>query len=235
MSATNRGAKRHAQDFYATPLYGVHRLLDRWWPWPDRYSARKFRIYDPCAGDGAIFRAIMSHPRWPEVASRTEFLVNELRRSSRPALERLRAQGAPIQQITYGDFLSLPAPREKVDLILTNPPFCLAQEFVARSREIATWASFLLRVNFFGSQRRQEWFQTGMPARTLVLPDRPAFAVNDDGQVATDSTEYAWMNWNRERRSAGTIEVLGPTPAAVISAARREIREAHRRQLRRRA
>lgn len=230
MSSTNRGAKRHAQDYYSTPAFCVHRLLDRWWPWRAEYSARKFRIYDPCAGDGAIFRAIMSHPRWSEVADKTEFIANELRRNCRSALERL-----PISRITFGDFLTLPPPPEKVDLILTNPPFCLAREFVMRAREIAPWSSFLLRVNFFGSKIRQKWFQTTMPQRTLVLPDRPAFAVNDEGKVGSDSTEYAWMNWSQKRGAVGTVEVLDRTPSEVISAARREVLDTYRRQLRRRA
>lgn len=50
MSATNRGAERHAHDFYATPAWCVHRLVER-------VGAMVGPVLDPCCGDGALLRA----------------------------------------------------------------------------------------------------------------------------------------------------------------------------------
>ncbi len=83
----------------------------------------------------------------------------------------------------------------KVDLILTNPPFSLAQEFITHSLARATTVIMLLRLNFLGSQKRYPWWIKNEPNSVIVLSKRPSFT-----GTGTDATEYAWFIWDKEKR-----------------------------------
>lgn len=77
-------------------------------------------------------------------------------------------------EITLGrDYLTLELP--KVDLAWTNPPFNLAQEFLARSLEQAQTVVYLLRINFLGSAKRRPFLQAFPPTHLYVLSERPSF------------------------------------------------------------
>jgi hypothetical protein len=101
------------------------------------------------------------------------------------------------------------------DIIITNPPFCVAMEFIQK----ALWdvkpggiVIKLLRLNFFGSRKRRAWFQSNMPVYTYVhaerlgfWPEHPSQAMLDwwasldkgapPNASSTDSIEYMHCVW----------------------------------------
>ena len=80
-----------------------------------------------------------------------------------------------------------------VDLVVTNPPFTYAREFIDRSfTHTVGVIAYLLRVNFLGSQKRRTWWQGKEPTHLYVLAERPSF-----NGISTDATEYAWFVWDR--------------------------------------
>jgi len=81
----------------------------------------------------------------------------------------------------------------KVDLILTNPPYSLAKEFVDHSLALSSTVIMLLRINFLGSQKRHSFWLENEPTSLFVLSKRPSFTGS-----GTDSTEYAWYVWEQE-------------------------------------
>jgi len=81
---------------------------------------------------------------------------------------------------------------KKVDLIFTNPPYSIAQEFIKHSLELADTVIMLLRINFLGAQKRYEFFSNNEPDALYVLSKRPSFTGK-----GTDSTEYAWFVWQK--------------------------------------
>jgi hypothetical protein len=92
------------------------------------------------------------------------------------------------------DYLTYPYAVDKFDLIVTNPPFSLAAEFLVKSLREARCVAYLLRLNYLGSQKRvQLWDEIGTPNKLLVLSKRPKFINNQ-----ADATEYAWFCWDRE-------------------------------------
>lgn len=86
------------------------------------------------------------------------------------------------------DYLEIPY---FVDLVITNPPFTLALEFLQKSLTEAETVIYLLRLNFLGSQKRKPFWQANPPSHTMVLSKRPSFTGN-----GTDSIEYAWFAWD---------------------------------------
>ncbi len=62
-----------------------------------------------------------------------------------------------------------------VDLILTNPPFSLAQEFITKARSESGTVIMLQRVNFLGSQARKSFWAKNPPTHLFVLANRPKF------------------------------------------------------------
>lgn len=82
-----------------------------------------------------------------------------------------------------------------VNLIITNPPFNQALEFLEKSLNEADTVIYLLRLNFFASQKRKEFWQNNKPTHVFVLSDRPSFTGN-----GTDRTDYMWCAWDRGNR-----------------------------------
>ena len=89
----------------------------------------------------------------------------------------------------------LTTPFDNVDLILTNPPFSLAQEFIEKAHSEADTIIMLLRINFLGSQKRKEFWKKYPVNSLFVLSKRPSFTGS-----GTDATEYAWYVWDRTNK-----------------------------------
>jgi hypothetical protein len=206
VSSTGRGERLGGEhDVFPTPAWAVRRLLDR-------VPLRPGLWLEPCAGYGAIIRAVEGHP-----ATRGRVLWSscEIRPEVEPLLTNsLATIGSPAPVI--GDFLTLDIDRlRECTVVLTNPPFVLAEEFLFRCMALAPLATiaFLLRSNFIGGEERCGWLRDHVPD-AYALPNRPQF--RGEG---SDSTEYAWMVWepgaaNRVRRR-GHHEILDATPLEV--------------------
>lgn len=196
MSATGRGTVRNEADFYGTPAYCVHRLLE----------AKKLPgglWLEPSAGEGAIIKAVNA------VRTDVQWSAFEIREACRPFLAPL-VRG---DRSFIGDFLPV-FPVPGVDVAIGNPPFMDAMAFVLRALRWAPHVALLLRLNFLGSAKRRALFANEMPD-IYVLPNRPSFTGK-----GTDATEYCWMVWTPERgRTSGRIEILAETPARERRAA----------------
>lgn len=109
----------------------------------------------------------------------------------------LAAQDSTDLPVVQGDFL---LHREKYDVIVSNPPYSHALEFVQHALTLAPVVCMLLRLPWLASIRRVEWHKEN-PAHVCVLPKRPSFTA--DGK--TDATEYAWFIWGTEHGGKWTI------------------------------
>lgn len=183
-------------EIFPTPEWCVHRLLERVWL-PDGLWL------EPCAGDGAIVRAVRSF----SYSIHRTFCVMELREECRDKLYDAVGSDGYIAGPRIGDSL-LYAPWPRAQVVMTNPPFSLALNFIIRALMCAPFVAMLLRTNFLESETRAGFFRREMPD-IYQLPNRPSFSL--DG--ATDSQAYAWFVWGPERgRTHGRIEVLATTP-----------------------
>jgi hypothetical protein len=211
LSSTNRGGKRNESDFYASPPWTVDRFLEEMALPANEGLLPGGRWLEPGAGDGAIIRTVQAAR--PDVT----WCSAELREETRSYLEPL------VTSSYYGDFLEMSDTQfgsELFDVIITNPPYRLAYEFIAKSMRMARHTVMLLRLNFLGSEKRAA-FMREFPPDIYTLPNRPMFSLNKEGKPGTDSPEYAWMVWGHlddARRSYGRSGVLRTTPAEVRKA-----------------
>ncbi len=192
MSSTNRGQRGGGEaDFFPTPAFPVHRLLERL-PLPGG------RWLEPGAGDGAIIRAVNA------ARADVAWTAVELREECRTVLEETGAQ------VEIGNFHELAGDRwqRAFDVAMLNPPFSDALRFVTRCFALADWVVALERLNWIESQQRHEFFSACMP--DIYVVGRIDF--NGGGG---DSIPYAWFVWppGDRRRARGTIELLAQTPS----------------------
>ena len=187
MSATNRGAQRVHADYYPTPAWCVHRLLES-------LKLPSGRWLEPCAGTGNIIQAVNDKQQ------QVTWTAVELREECSTELE------SQVQALHEMDFLQF-FPVDRYEVAITNPPYGQAEEFIWHCYDVSTHVLMLLRLNFLGSSKRVGLFGTlGVPD-IYVLPNRPAFVGG-----RTDATEYAWFHWHPQQ--LGRTSILPLTPAA---------------------
>jgi hypothetical protein len=170
---------------------------------------------EPAAGDGNIIAAIETWDLYrsgqPPTTQRSlssgerSWAMDELGQEHLLPLAQLQASlGIYDEDIYSGDFLEH-TPSTTYDVIATNPPYSLAEEFVKHSLRFAEVVAMLLPQGFLASDGRQPWISKNVPDQ-YVLPNRPSFGLNKDGRKGTDSNDYAWMIWRR-----GKAHVWGKT------------------------
>lgn len=123
---------------------------------------------------------------------------------SKTYLEPCRASGRIYSRLPLGsgwgeiregvDYLKTEYPH--FDMVVTNPPYSIAMDFVEKSLKDADVAIHLLRLGFLESQRRQEWLNENKPTSLIVLSKRPSFT--EDGK--TDGAGYAWFVWDPKNK-----------------------------------
>jgi hypothetical protein len=215
VSATGRGRERIPFDYYPTPPWCVHRLLDAHADDLGIYDGVDVRVLEPTVGDGAIVRAVDSW-RPPErsvvsVDALPEWTGVELRRGALDPATRLAHHHEGV------DFRAWwPEPglfgAEPFDVCLGNPAFSIAESIIRHALELSRFVVMLLRVGFLGASERLDFWRTvGADPALRVLPDRPSF--DGDG---TDSATYAWFVWGCD--AIRGVEVLDETPIEIRDA-----------------
>jgi hypothetical protein len=170
-------------DLYETPPVAVEALL--------RVEQLPHRIWEPACGTGAIVNVLRAHGH--EVVATD--LVN---------------YGTPITPPGYYgiDFLMESKAPNGTECILTNPPFKLAEQFVARALEFAPFVIMLLRLAFLESERRCGILEGRGLARMHVFRRRLPMMHRDgwQGRKANSGMAFAWFVWERGYTGPTTID-----------------------------
>ena len=165
-------------DLYETPEVAVHALL--------REQTLPRRLWEPCAGRGAIVR--------PLRAAGHEVIASDLVDYGQPS------------HFARRDFLLEPLPAG-CEGIVTNPPFKLAEEFVAHALEICPFVVMLLRLAFLESERRTPILEGCGLARVHVFRRRLPMMHRDGwaGRKANSGMAFAWFVWDRAHQGATEV------------------------------
>lgn len=87
------------------------------------------------------------------------------------------------------------------DNIVTNPPFCLAEEFIYHSIGLSRKKSvFLLRLAFLESEKRFKLFSKHPPSEVIVISKRIPFFVSGKWHKAGSTFPHAWFIWDKEHK-----------------------------------
>lgn len=147
---------------------------------PARPSCRAFYLEKPAAGRGAI--------------------VNVLQAAGHDVIATdLIDYGVP-GQIGGRDFLLTFEPPPDCDTIVSNPPFRIANEFVAHAHALVPRVIMLLRLAFLESERRRPILEGCGLARVHVFRKRLPMMHRDgwEGRKANSGQGFAWFVWNRD-------------------------------------
>lgn len=181
MSSTNRGYDRHKSDYYVTPINVVVDFLGEFNKVEQVFKQRERVILDPSAGGDS--ENPMSYPEALKQMGVNEKLIKtmDIREDS-----LAEAKGNYLEtKLDYKPFM-----------IITNPPFVHAKEFIEKALEEVEdggYVVMLVRLNFFGSQRRFSMWQNQMPKYSFVHSKRISFT--PDGK--TDSIEYQHLVYQK--------------------------------------
>lgn len=175
MSATKRGAERRPHDFYPTPIPSIEAFLE---VFP---LTGGIEVLEPGAGSGNIIMTLQKYGKFSIDAV-------EIRPEETENLKQLGVN------VIIGDFLSMEF-EKRYDLVIGNPPFNLAMEFVEKSLGLLKPGGmliFLLRTAFMESTRRFPFWQKPehQIAGLYTLHIRPSFTGH-----GTDATSYSWFIW----------------------------------------
>jgi len=193
MSSTNRSDARntHISDFYITPKECINCFFQNWiFDLNSEFHDDMLIIgthpnlanwLDPCAGGDE--KHGMSYPE----------VIKKL-------FDPVILDTMDIREDSLADkkedYLKSKITPEYYDVIITNPPFNIAREIIEKALEDVKEGGYvvmLLRLNFFGSNQRFDFWQKQLPVWTYVHHRRMSFT--DDGK--TDSIEYVHSVWQK--------------------------------------
>jgi hypothetical protein len=179
LSSTNRSTAReeHIADYYVTPINSIVDFIDEFVITEDGNFDGK--ILDPCAGGD-----IKHHMSYPEAFKKREYIhidTIDIRKDSLAGIK--------------DDYLKTDC-KNKYNVIITNPPFNISLNIINKALDDVKeggWVIMLLRLNYFGSDKRKPLFEAHMPKYCFVHSKRMSFS--DNG--GTDSIEYAHFCWHK--------------------------------------
>lgn len=193
MSSTNRGTVRAIADYYVTPVADIKEFLAQWCADDFQNTFPFVNVLDPCAG-GTLGREGMSYPAGIMGVCRLF-----------PVLRNIHTIDIRDDSMarTKADYLQWTTPRLVPDLIITNPPFNIAQRVVEKALlDVMNngYVVMLLRLNYLGSIERLPFWQNNLPERIYVHSKRMKFLshrtdLTTKERGATDSIEYAHFVW----------------------------------------
>ena len=163
--------EREPQDFYSTPAWCTELILPHLPPGGE--------LLDPCCGKGAILSVVSPH---------YEAFGFEI--------DHDRAALCKRNGLLVLERDAFVEPWSDPHVILTNPPFSLAEEFARKSLEKihpSGTVAMLLRLSMLAGKKRAALWREH-PADVYVLSQRPSFT-----RGGSDSCEYAWFVWGPGR------------------------------------
>lgn len=170
-------------DCYDTPLVAVRALLRS-----ETALQSPLRIWEPACGTGNIVL--------PLRAAGHDVIATDL-----------NDRGCPNSSIRI-DFLLPGFNGSGCDAIVTNPPFALAEKFVAAALDRAPVVIMLLRLAFMESERRSAILDKGKLARIHVFAKRLPMMhrAGWEGRKANSGMAFAWFVWDRAHSGPATID-----------------------------
>lgn len=184
LGSVQNAVDRQHLDFYATnpkDVVEVCQLLSL-------DKSKSLRVLEPCAGNGHIVNVLRSYGH--------TVITNDI-------IEREFKLDYTL------DYLSEAIPEQKFDLVLTNPPFKYAKEFILKSLEYADIVVIIARLDLLESKRRKEINQKHLK-HVFVHTDRARFARDGNDSLFEQGTAMStgWFVYVKNKTEKTTLEII---------------------------
>jgi hypothetical protein len=158
-------------DLYETPPEATAALIEAEYL-PDR-------IWEPACGPGSIVRTLREAGHTVTASDLIDY----------------GCEG----QTAGADFLKITRAPAGLETIVTNPPYKIANQFVAHALHLCPRVILLLRLNFIAGTKRTPILDGGLLARIHVFRNRLPMMHRDGwtGARSTSQTEFAWFVFDR--------------------------------------
>lgn len=177
------GLADRKDDLYETPAVAVEALL--------RVEKLPHHLWEPACGRGAIVKVLRERGHSVIATDLVDY-------------------GLPITLPGYYgvDFLMEYKAPTGTEAIVTNPPFKLAEEFVAHALELCPLVIMLLRLAFYESERRSFILEGSGLARIHTFRRRLPMMHRDQwaGPRANSGMAFAWFCWDRNHKGPTMID-----------------------------
>ena len=178
LAGSNSSLGRVDNDYYATDPKAVKKLFDNF-----AINKRINSFLEPCVGGGNI----------------ADEVINILKPNTTKFID-IVDRGYPNTEVA--DYLTYSSD-EKFDLIMTNPPYSLGQEFVNKSMSMLNKDGYLimfLKIQFLEGIKRKPMFDKYPPKYIYVFRKRMGTWRNgeefdDDGKHRSTTMCHAWFVW----------------------------------------
>lgn len=169
-----RSEPHDSLDDFPTPPWATRALCESLpiWNWPHRTADQTAR--EPAANRGHMVRPLREYFGTVEAADVHDY-----------------GAGFPIADYLFGP------DQDKVDWTITNPPFRLAEQFIARAlRTSRVGVAMIVRSAFLeGVGRHQRLFSVHRPAAVLQFTERVVMHRGKLAPNGSTATAYCWIVW----------------------------------------
>lgn len=176
-----RTEPHHSLDDFPTPPWATRALCEALYysPAPWNMTAR-----EPAANRGHMVRPLREYFATVEASDIHDY-------------------GAGFPQ---ADYLFGPDP-QSVDWTITNPPFRLAEQFIARALRTSTvGVAMIVRSAFLeGVSRHTNLFSVEPPSLILQFSERVVMHKGKLSSRGSTATAYSWLVWYPDWESGGTL------------------------------
>ena len=189
LAGTSTTRNRAENDYYATDPKSTEALLD-----VEKFSGT---FLEPCIGGGHIAEVIKRY--YPNNIVYGCDLVD-------------RGYPSTLQC----DFLTYDFLGAKVDSIITNPPYSLAQEFLEKGMSLLNdngKLAMFLKIQFLEGVKRRDMFKKYPPKYIYVFtkrqnPWRNGSSVDEKGKPWSSTMCFAWFLWEKGFKGEPVIRWL---------------------------
>lgn len=190
-SSPDRG--RADNDYYATPFNATRAILK------EIIFSSSDVILEPAAGQGHIVKVLR------EMYPKNEIIASDL--------VKYKERFEDIYIKTGIDFINTNYPN-KVDVVITNPPFKYSKEFVEKALSISKrYVIMFFKIQFLETVERRKLLENSPLKYVYVFsrrvnPMRNGEELNEKGKPWSNTMCFAWFVWDKTYKGEPIVRWL---------------------------